>query len=344
MDIIYNTDLSTMNTFRMKVKAACLVEYFSIEELDEISRMEDLPGPLLHIGGGSNLLFLGDFPGTVLHSRIRFIEQYPSIEGMTVRVGAGVPWDEFCMWCAKRGLWGPENLSMVPGETGAAAVQNIGAYGREIGDIISNVECYDLQEHRMVSFLKKDCAYGYRDSFFKNGGKGRYVVTAVTMDLKAEYSPVLGYGNLRERIALEYGDFILNEEMLTPQIVRESIMSVRSEKLPAVEETGSAGSFFRNPYVSVEKYEEIAAMGYEKVPHFDNPDGSVKIPAAWLIEQCGWKGRTEGNAGVWPKQPLVLVNATGSAEPQEIKALEDRIIASVKEKFGIELNPEVEHI
>lgn len=344
MEIISNADLGAMNTFRMKVKAACLAEYFSIEELDEISRMEDLPRPFFHIGGGSNLLFLGDYPGTVLHSGIRFIEQYPSKEGLTVRVGAGVPWDEFCLWCAKRGLWGPENLSMVPGETGAAAVQNIGAYGREIGDIVSHVECYDLLTHEKVYFLQSECAYGYRESFFKNEGKGRYVVTAVVMNLKTDYSPLIGYGNLRERIADRYGSFVVNENRLTPEIVRDCIMEVRGEKLPAVEETGSAGSFFRNPYVPAEKYEEIAAMGYASVPHFPNPDGSVKIPAAWLIDQCGWKGHTEGNAGVWPKQPLVIVNATGKASPQEIKSLEDRITASVREKFGIELIPEVEHI
>lgn len=344
MDIIRNADLGTMNTFRMKVKAACLVEYYSVEELDGISRMEDLPRPFLHIGGGSNLLFLKDFPGTILHSKIRFIEKYPSGEGMSVRVGAGVPWDDFCKWCASHGLWGPENLSMVPGETGAAAVQNIGAYGREIGDIISSVECYDMQEHRMISFRKEECAYGYRDSFFKNEGKGRYAVTAVIMDLKTVYSPVLSYGNLRERITDMHGSFVVNEERLTPEIVRDCIMSTRAEKLPEVGEVGSAGSFFRNPYVTREKYEEIAAMGYASVPHFDNPDGSVKIPAAWLIDKCGWKGRTVGNAGVWHNQPLVIVNATGNATPQEIKELEDMIKESVMDRFGIRLDPEVEHI
>ena len=344
MDIIYNTDLSTMNTFRMKVKAACLAQYYSVEELDEISRMEELPKPFFHIGGGSNLLFLGDFPGTVLHSRIRFIQQFPSEDGMAVRVGAGVPWDDFCDWCAKRDLWGPENLSMIPGETGAAAVQNIGAYGREVGDIISTVECYDMVAHRMVAFRHDECAYGYRESFFKNEGKARYVVTAVTMNLKNDYSPVIDYGNLKDRLTQKYGQFVVNEKRLTPDMVRRGIMEVRAEKLPAVEETGSAGSFFRNPYVPKEKYEEIVAMGYASVPHFDNSDGSVKIPAAWLIDQCGWKGHTEGNAGVWGKQPLVIVNATGDASPEEIKGLEDKIVASVREKFGIELIPEVEHV
>lgn len=344
MDIIYNADLSTMNTFRMKVKAACLVHYYSIEELEEISRMEELPKPFFHIGGGSNLLLTGDFGGTVLHSKIRFIQQFPAKYGVAVRVGAGVPWDEFCDWCAKRDLWGPENLSLIPGETGAAAVQNIGAYGREIGDIISRVECYDMVEHTMVAFNHDDCAYGYRESFFKNEGKGRYVVTAVVMDLRNEYSPVIDYGNLKDRLVEKHGHFVVYENGLTPDMVRSSIIEIRNEKLPAVEQTGSAGSFFRNPYVPVGKYEEIVAMGYEKVPHFDNPDGSVKIPAAWLIDQCGWKGHVEGNAGVWGKQPLVLVNVSGEAVPQEIMDLEGRIIASVQEKFGITLVPEVEHV
>ncbi len=345
MDIFYNMDITRMNTFRMKVKTACLVQYYSVEELDEISRMDKLPRPFFHIGGGSNLLFLKDFPGTILHSNIKFIQASPPVGGgVAARVGAAVPWDDFCDWCAKRDLWGPENLSMIPGETGAAAVQNIGAYGREIGEIVSTVECYDMAAHKMVAFNRSECSYAYRDSFFKHEGKGRYIVTAVSFALKTDYSPMIEYGDLKDRLIRRHGRFVVFEKGLTPDIVRHAVKDVRNEKLPSVAETGNAGSFFRNPYVTMETYNKIKSMGYSSVPHFENPDGSVKIPAAWLIDQCGWKGYTEGNAGVWPSQPLVLVNASGNASPEEIKSLEDKIKASVRGKFGVELIPEVEHI
>lgn len=344
MEIDFNTDLANLNTFRMQVKAACTAKYYSVEELEELSSREDLPRPFLHIGGGSNLLFTKDFPGTVLRSRICFIQSFDSDKGATVRVGAGVPWDDFCEWCANRDLWGPENLSMIPGETGAAAVQNIGAYGREIADIISTVECYDLQDRKMVAFRKDQCGYGYRTSFFKTGGKGRYIVTAVSFDLKKDYSPVLDYGNVKELIISKCGRFVVFENGLTPSLVRKAIRKIREEKLPDVKQIGSAGSYFCNPYVSQKCYENIVSMGYDKVPHFVMEDGSVKIPAAWLIDKCGWKGRVESNAGVWEKQPLVLVNVTGKATPQDVLNLAAMVADSVKEKFGIALSPEVEII
>ena len=352
MNLKYNTDLGGMNTFGMKVKAACLLEYDSAEELSSLLSdtrfSSELPLPLFHIGGGSNLLFTGDFPGTILHSRIRFIEPVEDGDDVHVRIGSGVVWDDFCACAAGNGYWGAENLSLIPGEAGAAAVQNIGAYGKEAGDIIESVECLDIQDNRTVVLKGSECGYGYRESRFKNDLKGRYIVTAVNVRLTKKYSPALDYGHVREALAERYGSEVIDECRLTPAQVREVIMDIRRTKLPAPEEIGSAGSFFRNPFVLPEQYVKVAAVaekeGLGPVPHFPSDDGLIKIPAAWLIEKCGWKGYVEGNAGVYRNQPLVIINATGKATPDEILALESKIVSSVREKFGILLRPEVEHI
>ena len=394
-----------MNTFGMKVKARCFMEYDSVADLVDIE-FEELARPVLHIGGGSNLLFTDDFKGTVLHSKINFIEilddcQNASskrrisavplasakcsqnieaamapvneevVDGMpprglsrsdwgedkiveddaptetvTVSVGAGVVFDDFCDWAAKEGLWGVENLSYIPGEVGAAAVQNIGAYGVEVKDVIHTVYCYDTVEEEFVSIPVEDCEYGYRDSVFKDPEiKGRYIVTHVVFALSREPRPRLDYGHLRDAVA-----DAAQQADLTPALIRKVIIRIRKEKLPEPSVMGSAGSFFKNPVVSAEHFARIEASAKAehgadyKVPHYDLPDGVVKVPAAWMIEQCGWKGRRSGGAAVYEKQPLVIVNYTGEAYPEEIIGLERRIIESVKDKFGIELHPEVEHI
>ena len=329
-----------MNTFGMKVKARCFIEYDSVADLVDIE-FEELARPVLHIGGGSNLLFTDDFKGTVLHSKINFIE---ILENGLVSVGAGVVFDDFCAWAAKEGLWGVENLSYIPGEVGASAVQNIGAYGVEVKDVIRTVYCYDTVEEEFVSFDVSECEYGYRDSIFKDPEiKGRYIVTHVVFALSREPMPRLEYGHLREAVEAAGA-------MLTPELIRKVIIKIRKEKLPEPSVMGSAGSFFKNPVVPAEHFQKIesaakAEFGAEyKVPHYDLADGMVKIPAAWMIEQCGWKGRRSGGAAVWEKQPLVIVNYTGEAYPEEIIGLEKRIVASVKAKFGVELHPEVDHI
>lgn len=351
MVITKDTDLRRFNTFGMDVKAACFIEYGSLEELESIFACPgDFPQPFFHIGGGSNLLFTGDFPGTILHSGIKFIRILGEREpegGAVVRVGSGVVFDEFCRWCAETGFWGPENLSLIPGEVGASAVQNIGAYGREVGDIILCVECFDTEERCTTRIPVSDCNYAYRDSFFKHEGKGRYIVTAVEFLLKKEYSPLLGYGHVRESAVAAFGTEVVDGGRLTPGMMRDLVISIRNGKLPDPKETGSAGSFFRNPFVSEEEYsyvEKVAERdGLGPVPHFP-AGGRVKIPAAWLIDKCGWKGKSEGNAGVWHNQPLVIVNLTGKATPEEIMTLENKIISSVRERFGVELSPEVEHV
>ena len=336
----YYPDLTKMNTFGMKVKARCFIEYDSVADLVDIE-FEELARPVLHIGGGSNLLFTDDFKGTVLHSKINFIE---ILDNGLVSVGAGVVFDDFCAWAAKEGLWGVENLSYIPGEVGASAVQNIGAYGVEVKDVIRTVYCYDTVEEEFVSFDVSECGYGYRDSIFKDPEiKGRYVVTHVVFALSREPMPRLEYGHLREAVEAAGA-------MLTPELIRKVIIKIRKEKLPEPSVMGSAGSFFKNPVISAEHFQKIesaakAEFGAEyKVPHYDLPDGMVKVPAAWMIEQCGWKGRRSGGAAVWEKQPLVIVNYTGEAYPEEIVGLEKRIVASVKAKFGVDLHPEVDHI
>ena len=393
----YYKDLTKMNTFRMKVKAKCFIEYDSIADLVDIE-FEELSRPILHIGGGSNLLFTQDFKGTVLHSKINFIEildECDSVPGVgecllhtndassadfsqsskvLVSVGAGVVFDDFCAWAAKEGFWGVENLSYIPGEVGASAVQNIGAYGVEVKDVIQRVYCYDTIEEEFVSFGVEECGYGYRDSIFKNPEiKGRYIVTHVVFALSREPRPVLDYGHLKDAVVAVAEVFDdprplrghplagggMSQETsvaattltrITPEMIRKVIIKIRKEKLPEPSVMGSAGSFFKNPVISLEHFQRIesaakAEQGQDyNVPHYDLPDGMVKVPAAWMIEQCGWKGRRSGGAAVYEKQPLVIVNYTGEAYPEEIIGLERRIVSSVKEKFGVELHPEVDHI
>jgi len=257
-----------------------------------------------------------------------------------VTVPAGVIFDEFCAWAAAEGLWGPENLSLIPGEVGASAVQNIGAYGVEAKDIIADIRAYDRQEGRFVHIDPANCAYGYRTSRFKTEWKGRYIITAVTYRLSKEPRPILDYGGIRKA---------LPDIPLTPQIIRDTIIGIRNQKLPDPAVTGSAGSFFCNPVISQEHFARIVEIARQdngpeyQVPHYVVGD-QIKVPAAWMIEQCGFKGAVNGGAQVYPRQPLVIVNASGEASPEEIIGLEERIIDTLAGKYGITLHPEVEHI
>ena len=332
MKRIENYDLSARNTFRMKVRCALFIEYDSAKELESID-FESLPRPIVHIGEGSNLLFTGDFPGTVLHSNIRYIKYIDmGLDDVPVAVGSGVKFDDFVANVCGNGMWGAENLSLIPGEVGAAAVQNIGAYGVEVKDIIKGVVCFDTVERRSVKFTASELDYGYRDSFFKHPeNKGRYIVTSVLFRLSRTSKPRLEYKGLA------------GIDASSPQSIREAVIGIRNSKLPDPAEKGSAGSFFKNPVVSAAVFARIAE-GYETVPHFILDGGFVKIPAAWMIEQCGFKGAVEGGAAVYQKQPLVLVNETGEATPEDIITLEKRIIKGVEERFGVTLSPEVEHL
>ncbi len=336
-----NADISARNTFRMKVRCAALVEISSEEDLLQAD-FASLPQPLMVMGGGSNLLFRGDFPGTILHVGIKgVVEKEISLDAVYFRVGAGEVFDEFCEFAAAKGLWGPENLSLIPGEVGASAVQNIGAYGVEAKDIIHSIRAWDTVEKRFVDILGADCAYGYRASNFKTAWKGRYIITYVTYRLWATPHPVLDYGGLRKSIP--------ESATLTPGLLRDTIIGIRRKKLPDPEETGSAGSFFCNPVISQEHFARIVETARKdngpeyEVPHYEVGD-MIKVPAAWMIEQCGFKGQRLGGAQVYQNQPLVIVNASGDATPDEIIGLENKIIDTIRTKYGITLHPEVEHI
>lgn len=334
MKRIENYDLSTQNTFRMKVKAALYIEYDSVEELQSLD-LKALPQPVFHMGAGSNLLFTKDFPGTILHSNIKFIKYVDmGLDEVLLTVGSGVVFDDLIANVAGNGLWGMENLSLIPGEVGAAAVQNIGAYGVEAKDVISGVVCLDTKDRTKTVFKVGECAYGYRDSRFKHE-RGRYIITSVLFRVTRKYSPKLDYGGVRA--ALEGRDL----QALTPMDVREAIIGIRNAKLPDPAQIGSAGSFFKNPVITKEHFEKFATA---ETPHYDLPDGTVKVPAAWLIDQCGFRGKVLGGAQVYEKQPLVIVNASGDASPEDVLALENQIIASVQKQYDITLHPEVDHI
>jgi len=332
-------DLSAHNTFGMKVKCALYMEYDSPKDLEDIP-WESLPKPVVHIGGGSNLLFTGDFPGTVLHSCVKYIKYVDvGLDDVPVIVGSGTVFDDFVSDTTKNGLWGAENLSLIPGEVGASAVQNIGAYGVEVKDIISGVTCYDTLEHRMTKFKRSECAYGYRDSLFKQDGmKGRYIITSVLFRLSRKARPRLEYKGLE------------GVDASSSQSVRNAVIAIRNSKLPDPAKLGSAGSFFKNPVVDSLTFARVIDVARSEwgedvvVPHFLLDGGFVKIPAAWMIDRCGFKGAVEGGAAVYEKQPLVIVNASGEASPADVLRLENRIITAVKDTFGVELHPEVEHI
>ena len=343
MRTVFNFDLGGMNTFRMRVSCRCLVEYDNVEELQEAAADPSLPRPLFPIGGGSNLLFTRDFPGTVLHGTIKGIKR---LDSGRVYAGAGVVWDDFCAWCAENGLWGPENLSYIPGTVGASAVQNIGAYGREVCELIASVECVDTKDYSRVTIPAEECGYAYRDSKFKKEWKGRYIVTGVVYRVSVDPVPILDYGHVREAVKERLGTD--DPAALTPSMIRETVTSIRRGKLPEVDELGSAGSFFRNPVVSSEVFASVCGIALKDslgpVPHFDLGDGTVKIPAAWFIDKCGWKGKSHGGAAVFEKQPLVIVNQSGEAAPDDVVALAAEIQKSVKERFGVELSREVEYV
>lgn len=332
--MIFEKGRNIPNTFGLDVKAGRWLEYASVEELKALIAEGQISSPYLHVGSGSNLLFLGDFEGTVLHSAIRSIEMVnQDAEKVWLRVGAGVIWDDFVTYCVERGYYGAENLSLIPGEVGASAVQNIGAYGVEVKDLISCVETLDVHGDRRV-FGVEECGYAYRNSVFKRPDMKSFFVTHVTFALNKAEQYTLNYGTIRQELE-KY-----------PQIdlatVRQVIVSIRESKLPDPKVLGNAGSFFMNPIVTRTKYETLL-QEYPSMPSYQVDATHVKIPAGWMIEQCGWKGKSLGNAAVHDKQALVLVNC-GGATGADIVALSDAVRAAVREKFGVEIHPEVNMI
>lgn len=309
MRVVSNISLLPYNTFGLDAKAKIFAEYYSVDELREL--LTKYRGEkTLHIGQGSNLLFTQDFDGVILHSgmaRARFLDDE------TVEAQSGLRLDDLIAQLTDMCYCGMEKLSLIPGEVGASAVQNVGAYGVEAKDVIVSVKTLNVETLEERIFTNAECRFGYRDSAFKHELKGKYIVTSVIYHVSK-------------------GDATKT---------REEIIETRNGKLPKVGEVGSAGSFFMNPFVPEEQADELLQR-YPEMPHFPSPQG-VKIPAAWLIEQCGWKGKTLGGAQVWPKQALVIVNAN-NAKAQDIIDLAAAISKSVKEKFNITISPEVNYI
>ena len=327
------------NTFGLPVKAKIFAEYSSVDELRDL--LKRYQGErLLHIGQGSNLLFTEDFDGVVLHSamcRARCVSE--DNDHVWIEADNGLVLDEMIEQLCDMGISGLENLSYIPGEVGASAVQNVGAYGVEAKDVIESVRAVAVADGAERVFTNAECHYGYRDSIFKNDLRGQYIITHVVYKLNKHFEPKLDYGNLRSEAGGKP----------TPMSVRKAVVHIRKQKLPEVSELGSAGSFFKNPVVPKEIADELLKL-YPDMPHYNAPSlegregvGLCKIPAAWLIEQCGWKGKMIGGAQCYEKQPLVLVNRN-NATPEDIIHLAAAICKDVKDKFGIEISPEVNYI
>lgn len=334
MKDFYDFNLKEHNTFGIDVKCRRFIEFESVDELLQIvNSLPDADKPLLVLGGGSNMLFTADYEGTVLHSAIKGHVAVQTDEGIMLRCGSGEVWDDIVSLCVSNRMYGAENLSLIPGDVGASAVQNIGAYGAEAKDIILKVEAVDLQTGKMCEFTNEECEYAYRKSKFKGEWRNRFVITYVTYQLSEVFCPCLDYGNIRAELEKR------NIKVPTAEQLRNVIIDIRNEKLPDPKVEGNAGSFFMNPVVPKAKYEELVAR-FGNVPHYSVDDNNEKIPAGWMIDQCGWKGKSLGKAGVHSRQALVLVNR-GGAEGKDIVALCDAIKRDVKDKFGIDIVPEV---
>ncbi len=319
------------NTFGIDARCARFLEYASEEEARQVADiLRSTTMPYIIIGGGSNLLLTRDFEGIVVHSAIRY---KTLADGGRMACGSGEEWDDVVDYGLRSGLYGAENLSLIPGDVGASAVQNIGAYGAEVKDFIEIVTAVEIATGDIRTFRNDECQYGYRQSRFKHEWKNRYLITEVVYKFFDSFRPRVDYGN----ICAELERRGITEP--TARQLREVIIDIRRAKLPDPKQQGNAGSFFMNPVVERVKYLELAAE-YPQMPHYTVDGGHEKIPAGWMIERCGWKGGSLGRAGVHDKQALVLVNL-GGATGQEIVALCEAIRRDVKEKFGIEIYPEV---
>lgn len=329
-----NYNLLKFNTFGMDVCCSRFVATEREEELaDYLSGHSLDPETVLVLGGGSNILFTEDFEGTVVYPKMTGMTIVNEDEGsVAVRVGAGEVWDDFVVWAVKCGYGGVENLSLIPGHVGATPVQNPGAYGAEAGDVIERVEALELNTGRKVTMGHSDCCFGYRDSIFKHEWRGQYVVTYVTFRLQKHPILSVDYGSIRDELSKMGGEIGVKE-------VREAVVRIRRAKLPDVSEWPSAGSFFKNPVV-----EEAIGRQLEKqfpeMPVYPAGEGRMKLSAGWMIDRCGWKGKSLGHAGVYEKQALVLVNK-GGATGLEVTQLANAVKKSVFMRFGVWLTPEV---
>ncbi|BDD09578.1 UDP-N-acetylenolpyruvoylglucosamine reductase [Fulvitalea axinellae] len=336
MDIKENVSLKDLNTFGINASAKCLAEVSSGEALSELllSNDEFREIPKVVLGGGSNILLTKDVDALVLLNEIKGIEIQKEDEEITeVKVAGGEDWHGFVLWAVERNLGGVENMALIPGKIGTAPIQNIGAYGAELKDVFVSAEAVDLATGESRVFNAQECRFGYRDSIFKREAKGKYFIVSVTVRLSKKPKLNVSYGAIRS---------VLEEKgIVEPKVkdVCEAVMEIRKSKLPDPAKIGNGGSFFKNPSVTKEVFDKLSESFPER-PFYKNSDGTFKIPAGWMIEMCGWKGKRDGDAGVHDKQALVLVNH-GNASGKNILDLSRKIQDSVFEKFGIRIEPEV---
>jgi len=331
INIRHRISLLSCNTFGIPATASVFVEADHVAELSDYVRSLSDPSAAFVLGGGSNILLTSDHYDIVIRPVMKGIEVLDETDDHAlVRAGAGEVWDDFVSWCVNRHYSGVENLSHIPGTVGACPVQNIGAYGAEVKDTVEMVEAIEQATGKTVTFDNRQCGFDYRDSFFKKN-RGKYIITAVRFWLSKCFKPNMKYAGLEAELS--------RQTPVTPEIVRQAVINLRKRKLPGPADLGNAGSFFRNPTIDNEKSNEINQL-YPQAPIFPESHGKWKISAAWLIQQCGWKGIRDGNVGTYMQQPLVIVNY-GGANGKEILHFARKIIDSVNHKFGIELEPEV---
>ncbi|MDR6527494.1 UDP-N-acetylmuramate dehydrogenase [Chryseobacterium rhizosphaerae] len=331
-----NFSLQPYNTFGVDTNAKYFTEVSNTEELKAaLSYSTSHSLPLLFLGGGSNILLTKDFDGLAIKLNLKGIsEENFNDNEVFVTAKAGENWHEFVMYCLHKNYGGLENLSLIPGNVGTSPMQNIGAYGTEIKDIFVSCQVLDLEDLEVKTFNLEQCRFGYRDSIFKQEGKGRYVILEVTFKLtRKEHHVKTEYGAITSELKH------LGIENPTIQDVSQAVINIRQSKLPDPKEIGNAGSFFKNPTIPLVQFEALQQK-FENIQGYPNGD-MVKVPAGWLIEQCGWKGKQIGNVASHKLQSLVIINATGNASGKEIFDFSTDIINSVKEKFGIELEREV---
>ena len=330
--VFYDTDLTPRNSFHVRQRAAMLAEFSTEDDLRELFAREH-PAQWMALGGGNNILFTRDFDGLLVtprSNRIRIVGDDPT--AVYVQVDAGVVWDDLVAWAVEHDLWGLENLSLIPSSVGAAPVQNIGAYGAEAADSIYEVTMFCPDSMNTLTLAAEHCAFGYRDSVFKQALKGRVVITAVTFRLMKSPQPNVAYGDLQREVEARGGASLRN--------IREAVCAIRRAKLPDTEVLGNAGSFFKNPIVERAAAERLRET-YPDMPLYpaDKPD-CMKLAAGWLIDRAGMKGYAEGRVGVHDRQALVLVNR-GGATGSEVLALARKVQQRVREAFGVELETEV---
>lgn len=329
-----HTDLTPYNTLHVAAKAKKFVSVQTEKQLQSLLKSHDQTLPLFVLGGGSNVLFINDFNGLILHIAILGKEIIKEDENyIWLKVGAGENWHETVRYCVEKGWGGIENLSLIPGTVGAAPIQNIGAYGVELDEVFESLAAVELKNGSSRIFYKDDCKFSYRDSVFKQESKGKYAVTSVT--LKLSKHPVLNtsYGAIQQKLD--------EKEITAPSIrdISDIVIEIRNSKLPDPAELGNAGSFFKNPVIGNEKFESLKRE-YPSAPGYPMDDNQTKVPAGWLIEQAGWKGKVTGSVGTYRQQALVIVNH-GGASGEEIWQLAQKIQQSVDEMFDIKLVPEV---